>query len=107
MSHAYIASPMLKRSSLGLLVLLLGALSGPRVRAADADGFIDSFSVAPQNFTSAGRSDYFVLEPGFQLIYVTKDGDKGPRLLTTVLAETETIAGVETRVVESVEMSTG
>jgi hypothetical protein len=74
-------------------------------RAADADGFVDSFDVAAQNFTSAGRNDYLVLEPGFQLVYVTKAGDKGPRLVSTVLPETETIAGAETRVIESVEVS--
>jgi hypothetical protein len=75
------------------------------VRAADADGFVDSFNVAPQNFISAGKGDYLVLEPGFQLVYVTKDGDKGPRLVSTVLSETETIAGAETRVIESVEIA--
>jgi hypothetical protein len=86
---------------LAALVLIFPA----DLRAADADGFADSFNVAPQNFTSAGRSDYLVLEPGFQLVHITKDGDKGPRLVTTVLPETQTVDGVETRVVETVEMS--
>jgi hypothetical protein len=87
------------------IVLAVGMGRTVSVRAADADGFVDSFNVATQNFTSAGRSDFLVLEPGFQLVYVTKDGDKGPRLVSTVLSETETVAGAETRVIESVEMS--
>jgi hypothetical protein len=88
------------------IVLALPLISAAPARAAaDADGFTDSFNVPPQNFTSVGRSDYVVLEPGFQLVYITKDGDKGPRLVSTVLPETQTIAGVETRVLESVEIS--
>jgi hypothetical protein len=96
---------MLNRShiiaTLSVVVLSFTA----HVRAADADGFVDGFNVAPQGFTSVGRSDYLVLEPGFQLVYLTKQGDKGPRLVSTVLPETETIAGAETRVIESVEMA--
>ena len=96
---------MLNRSHV-IAILSAGLLSfTAQARAADADGFVDSFNVAPQNFTSTARNDYLVLEPGFQLVYVTKDGDKGPRLVSTVLPETETIAGAETRIIESVEMS--
>lgn len=96
---------MLNRSHVIALLSTVALSLVAEVRAADTDGFVDRYDVAAQNFTSSSRGDYLVLEPGFQLVYVTKDGDKGPRLVTTVLPETETLAGVEARIVESVEMS--
>jgi hypothetical protein len=96
---------MLNRSQIIATVSAVVLSLVAEARAADADGFVDRFDVPTPNFISTGRHDYVVLEPGFQLVYVTKDGDKGPRLVTTVLPETATVAGVEARVVESVEIS--
>src|SRR5690349_4627958 len=95
------------RTGYRLAAMLISALlcCGSLARGADNDGFVDAFNVTAESFESTGRGDYYVLEPGFQLVYVTKDGDRGPRLVTTVLPETATVNGVETRVVESVELA--
>jgi hypothetical protein len=61
------------------------------------------FDVKRENFTSTGRNDFFILEPGYQL---TLEGN-GERLVITVLDETKTVDGVETRIVEEREWSDG
>lgn len=55
--------------------------------------------------SSTGRNPYFVLEPGYQLLLKKAEG---PDTLTvTVLNETRTVDGVETRVVEERETENG
>jgi hypothetical protein len=61
------------------------------------------FLIEGNELRSTGRNPYFVLEPGFEL--VLEDGDE--RLTITVLPETKTVAGVETRVVKEVETKAG
>jgi hypothetical protein len=52
---------------------------------------------------TTGRNDYFILEPGFQLVL---EGG-GTRVQITVLDETKTVDGVLTRVVEEREWKKG
>jgi hypothetical protein len=59
------------------------------------------------SFSPAGRNNYFILEPGYQLILEGKEAGKASRLVITVLNETRNIAGVETRVVEENESVNG
>jgi len=59
------------------------------------------FDVEPGDLVSSGRNPYFVLEPGYQL--TLEDGKD--RLVVTVLNETKTVDGVETRIVEERETS--
>ncbi len=82
--------------SLGL-ALLAGSIA-----AVDKDGFTDTFAVKAEDFTSTGRNRYFVLEPGYQLVF-QGERDKDAKLVITVLDETKMIDGVETRVVEERE----
>jgi len=63
----------------------------------------DKFDIAGCNVQTTGRNEYFVLEPGFQL--VLEGGDT--KLQITVLDETKTVDGVETRVVEEREWKDG
>ena len=89
-----------------LLTLALRAAPAAAAAAADPDGFTEDFSVPREGFATTGKADYLVLEPNFQLVYESKpakQGDQGPRLVTSVLPKTEVIDGVDTRVVESVE----
>ncbi len=65
--------------------------------------FTDSFSVEPGEWASMGRNPWFVLEPGHVL--VLEGGNV--QLTVTVLDETRTIDGVETRVVEEREQEGG
>jgi hypothetical protein len=63
----------------------------------------DQFAIEPNDLASTGRNPYFVLEPGYQLVL-----DEGStRLVVTVLNETRTVNGVETRVVEERETKGG
>jgi hypothetical protein len=63
----------------------------------------EAFGLAKCNLLTTGRSTYFILEPGFQLVL---EGDD-TRLQITVLDETKTIDGVVTRVVEEREWKSG
>ena len=62
-------------------------------------GWQEDFEMDKCTLNSTGSSDYFILEPGFQLVL---EGG-GERLAITVLDETIEIDGVETRVVEERE----
>lgn len=70
---------------------------------AAQDPWVSTFPVAPGELSPTGRNAYFILEPGYQL--VLERGSE--RLTVTVLADTRTIAGVETRVVEERETKGG
>ena len=63
----------------------------------------EEFGISTCNLLATGRNPYFVLEPGFQL--VLQGGDK--KLQITVLNETRTVDGVNTRVVEEKEWAGG
>jgi hypothetical protein len=61
------------------------------------------FAVERGELSATGRNSYFILEPGQQSVY---EGG-GERLVITVLDETKTVDGVETRVVEERETKNG
>lgn len=63
----------------------------------------EEFAIADCNMVTTGRGQYFVLEPGFQLVLESDD----TTLQITVLDETKPVAGVETRVVEEREWVDG
>jgi hypothetical protein len=90
------------------LVGVFGAFGLPGCSDANdtmlgASSFQREFSLAGCTMTPTGRSPYFVLEPGFQLVL---EGD-GARLEVTVLDETRVVDGVTTRVVEEREWKDG
>lgn len=63
----------------------------------------EEFGISKCNLLTTGRNQYFVMEPGFQL--VLEGGDA--KLQITVLDETKTVGGVTTRVVEEREWKKG
>jgi len=69
--------------------------------------WLDSFGVNEKNLSSTGRNAYFILEPGYQLVYEGKEDDARVQLTITVLDETKRVDGVETRVVEERETRNG
>ena len=71
-------------------------------RAGDAEWQKD-FDIAGCKMSTTGRNEYFILEPGFQL--VLEGGDT--KLQITVLDETRNVDGVLTRVVEEREWKHG
>lgn len=68
-----------------------------------AGSWATEFAVEKSDLSATGRNTYFILEPGYQLTF---EGGK-ERLVITVLAETKTVDGVETRVVEERETKDG
>jgi hypothetical protein len=81
--------------------------AGDSGSAAMKDDYRRDFNVPKENFRSVGRNDYFVLEPGFQSVLTgTEDGNPA-KLIVSVLDQTQTIDGVETRVVEERESQNG
>jgi hypothetical protein len=59
------------------------------------------------NFASTGNNNYFILEPGYQVILEGEEGGENLRLVMSVLNETKMVNGVETRVVEERETEAG
>lgn len=69
--------------------------------------WVDSFAVDGRNWSSTGKNDYFVLEPGYQLVLQGKEDEEEVVLTITVLNETKKVGGVETRIVEERESKGG
>ena len=82
---------------IALVAVAVGARAERRERRTDA--WEKDFTIARERLATTGRNDYFILEPGWQI--VMKDGRE--EVTITVLDETEEIDGVTTRVVEERE----
>jgi hypothetical protein len=87
-----------KRGAAGTLVLAL-AVSACGADTSLNDEFQSEFGLDQCDLSFTGRNEFFILEPGFQLVLESKT----ERLAITVLDETRTVDGVETRVVEERE----
>ncbi len=83
-----------------LLFLIIISVAVP----AQQKSFTEDLQNGDCTFESTGRNRYFILEPGYQLILQNKEGTK---LVVTVLNDTKSIGGVETRVVEENESEGG
>jgi hypothetical protein len=70
---------------------------------AQADRWTTDFPVPKDELVTTGRNPYFVLEPGYTLVLEGRNA----QLIVTVLNETKTVDGVETRVVEERESRGG
>jgi hypothetical protein len=71
-------------------------------KAADSQ-WQTEFNMSGCKLSTSGRNDYFILEPGYQMVF---EGG-GTRLQLTVLDDTKTVDGVLTRVVEEREWKRG
>lgn len=77
---------------------------------ADTQGkthWTDSFEIEQCQFTASGENTYFILKPSHSLILEGIDGKDTTTLVITVMNETITISGVETRIVEERETVNG
>ena len=84
---------------------LLVAKDKPEKKSKDS--WTETFTPSDKEFLSTGRSRYFVLEPGYQLVLEGKEDGSKVILKITVLDETKEVDGVETRVVEEYETKDG
>jgi hypothetical protein len=69
----------------------------------DGERWTTRFAVEKDELADTGRNPWFILEPGYQLVF--EGGDE--RLVITVLNETREVDGVRTRVVEEFETDDG
>jgi hypothetical protein len=67
----------------------------------------DKFGTPACTWSSTGKNDFFILEPGDQSIFDGREGKLSVHLVITVLNDTKQIGGVETRVVEERESHDG
>lgn len=73
----------------------------------EGDAFQDSFHLERRELAPTGRSPYFILEPGYQLLLEGPEGEHVVRLAITVLDQTRKFGEVEARVVEERESVDG
>jgi hypothetical protein len=109
-----ITLPSRARSILPLLLAVsaIGAVVAGRYAAAkttpdNPKRFTETFNLSSCSWSSTGRNDFFILQPGYQQVYEGKDGNAAVRLEINVTNETRKIAGVNTRVVEEKETRNG
>ena len=86
------------------LVALLGVAGALRANDdKDAGRFTDEFHEDAADLVSKGTNPFFVLEPGYELVFEDED----EKLVITVLDETKKIEGIEARIVEERETVKG
>jgi hypothetical protein len=90
-----------------LAVLALMASLAPRAANARRATFTDSFQIERCTFATRGRNPYFPLVPGHRLELEGREAKKLVHLTITVLDDTLTVDGVQTRVVEERETKDG
>ncbi|HVT02558.1 MAG TPA: hypothetical protein VHL58_04180 [Thermoanaerobaculia bacterium] len=93
--------------SLFSILMVAGAAGKLLAAGKESKQWTERFNVASCNWSSTGKNDYFILEPGYQQTFEGHEGKTALRLVITVLTDTEKIAGVETRVVEERESHGG
>jgi hypothetical protein len=69
--------------------------------------YTTSFMTENCTFSSTGANPFFILEPGYRQVFRGEDEGEPAELVITVLGETRTVDGVETRVVEERESVDG
>ena len=92
----------MRRSLLVLLVMAIAGI-GAAGQKNDDSSWTSDFTIEKAELVSTGRNPYFVLEPGYELVF--ESGNE--RLVITVLTETKMVDGVETRVVQERETRNG
>ncbi|MBI3449267.1 MAG: hypothetical protein HY049_10175 [Acidobacteria bacterium] len=75
--------------------------------AAEKPAWTDHFDLSTCTWTSRGRTDFFVLEPGYRATLEGREGKSLTHVENTVLDETQVLNGIETRIVEERESLDG
>jgi hypothetical protein len=96
------------QSILAVALILPTILVGSSMAVAHGSEFTSSFMFKKcRGFSSTGRNPFFILKPGFQKLLVGKEDGVEVRLTITVLHQTQTIDGIQTRVVQEAETKGG
>jgi len=86
---------------------LIPVLSFAQIPEKTEKKFTDTFHLDSCRFSTTGRNQFFILEPGYQLILEGKEDGGHTKLVITVLDEIKKIGNVETRIVEENESVNG
>ncbi len=103
----------MKRSSVFLILPVLACcvvllVSSARGSATtDSKKWTDRFDTSNCAWSSSGKNDFFVLEPGYQQILEGHEGKESVHLEITVMPETRKVGGIETRIIEEKETHDG
>lgn len=89
------------------LILLVAGMAAGAFAAGDESGWQDKFDVSACKWSSTGKNDYFILEPGYRQVLEGEENNTAVQLVITVLNETKKIGSIETRVVEERETHNG
>ena len=87
------------RPSAALSVMLVGSMLGaalttdavPRYGPKETKRWTEKFTTAACTWSSTGRNDFFILEPGDQAIFEGREGKDRVRVESTVLNETRQV----------------
>jgi hypothetical protein len=90
-----------------VFVLATAAFSNNAYSISSYQGWQDSFNLKDCTLAASGSNDYFILEPGYQLVLQGQDDGDDIQLTITVLNETKMVNGTETGVVEEKETENG
>lgn len=66
-------------------------------------GWTTNFNLSDRQFQTSGRNSYFILEPGYKLVFEGIEDEDTVRLVISVTDKTIKIGDVETRIVEEKE----
>jgi hypothetical protein len=69
----------------------------------EASEWQQDFNISKRTLVSIGQNPYFILEPGFELVFESKN----EKLVITVLDDTVDVGGIITRIVEEREWKKG
>ena len=99
-------------SKLALIVLVTISMCLAQTVSASAPGketaqWTDSFQEDKSDLAAAGKNPFFILVPGYYLIFEGTENGQKVELRITVLDETKSVDGVETRVIEEREIMNG
>ncbi len=92
---------------LSLIVAAGVAVAGPAAAQKPGRDWQRSFVVSPAELATVGENPFFILKPGYELTLEGRESGKLVRLVVSVLGETKTVGGIETRVVEERETENG
>ena len=105
---------MRDRLTVVFLVTLVAALTPAAASAQAASGvqaldesFTQKFMINACDFSSRGSNPYFILEPGYRLVYEGREDGEHVVLTITVIDRTLRIGDVETRIVVERETHNG
>ena len=91
----------------GVVTVFAGQGPGRGAPPAESKRWTDQFDTSACQWSSTGRNDYFILEPGDQAVFEGRDGRDAVKLVITVTNDIRRVGNVETRVVEERETHNG